>query len=785
MAGGNFGPQPGYAPPPPRYTAAPQHPRPAAGFFDSIRRTGLVRTDDRWVGGVAGGLARRLGVDPTLVRCVWAVVCLFTGVGTLAYGLAWAMFPEERDGRIHAQQALDGDVSAGLAGAIAMALLGLGTIDSGIGLGTVWAGTAAGAVVIGGLWPVLVLTLIVVLAILLVRALKDHDARRRQSAPPTGSPAPGWSAGPWPAAAGQAAMPSTAGRAPQSAYPAAQADYPDPTTYPAAQAAYWPPAASTSPTTHPGAPASTSPSPAWAGVGGPEPDSIDTQVSHAGSHAAASAVSGSPTWTGNHPTYPPTQPASPQVQPRPRTRRAPGPGRRMSLTILALGLLAEAATLATWASGHLPVTAATVIGIGAPTALLGAGVLISGLRGRRATWMTGVGWLAAIVCVPTLAAASFWPSGSMTSPLAGGDGLELSDRYPRTITVTDDMLANAGSTPINLGTFSAGAVIIDMTSVRKPHPGVHLDTTVGAGTISLKTHTDLPVRLDATYRGAHLYGRTSTRWKVTPEGQVNTYEVTTDGMADSQFDLSGEPLRTWTLDDLGFGLVEGQVRAESGAAADSPDQAIVVTARVGIGGVRISEYPEGTTWSGQIYQDRWIVSGWTDATGYHSHLARDWPVPGLKHPAVRSTDANQCLVAATQWARDELDRLSQQTDSDSESSEDDALDRWEPTHVDDLYPDLSRLEDLSSRSSSAFTACLDHVLAGQPVDSFVPPNTVSESGQADSGRTAGSNSGDSAGADAETSPGSAASPSASPASAEAVETSVATISAAGRGTEGH
>jgi len=60
-----------------------------------------MRTNERWIAGVAGGVAHRFDLDPTLVRCVWVVLSLFAGVGLVLYGLAWALLPEESDGRIH------------------------------------------------------------------------------------------------------------------------------------------------------------------------------------------------------------------------------------------------------------------------------------------------------------------------------------------------------------------------------------------------------------------------------------------------------------------------------------------------------------------------------------------------------------------------------------------------------------------------------------------------------------------------------------------------------------
>lgn len=46
--------------------------------------------------GVCGGLAEYLNADPTVVRLLWVVGTLFTGIvpGVLAYVLAWAVIPK-------------------------------------------------------------------------------------------------------------------------------------------------------------------------------------------------------------------------------------------------------------------------------------------------------------------------------------------------------------------------------------------------------------------------------------------------------------------------------------------------------------------------------------------------------------------------------------------------------------------------------------------------------------------------------------------------------------------
>ena len=57
-----------------------------------------VRTaDDRVVAGVCGGLGRRYGVDPMVIRLAVVVLTLANGVGLMAYAAAWALLPGEED----------------------------------------------------------------------------------------------------------------------------------------------------------------------------------------------------------------------------------------------------------------------------------------------------------------------------------------------------------------------------------------------------------------------------------------------------------------------------------------------------------------------------------------------------------------------------------------------------------------------------------------------------------------------------------------------------------------
>ena len=51
--------------------------------------------DDRWLGGVCGGLARMLGVESWLVRLAFALLFLLWGTGLIFYILLWIFVPEE------------------------------------------------------------------------------------------------------------------------------------------------------------------------------------------------------------------------------------------------------------------------------------------------------------------------------------------------------------------------------------------------------------------------------------------------------------------------------------------------------------------------------------------------------------------------------------------------------------------------------------------------------------------------------------------------------------------
>lgn len=53
----------------------------------------LTLSRDKKLGGVCGGIAEWLGVDPVLIRLLWLAAVLFYGSGVLAYFLCWLIIP--------------------------------------------------------------------------------------------------------------------------------------------------------------------------------------------------------------------------------------------------------------------------------------------------------------------------------------------------------------------------------------------------------------------------------------------------------------------------------------------------------------------------------------------------------------------------------------------------------------------------------------------------------------------------------------------------------------------
>ena len=59
--------------------------------MDSLTRP----RNDRMIAGVCSGIARRFGIDPTIVRIAFVASLLLPGPQILIYFAAWILMPEE------------------------------------------------------------------------------------------------------------------------------------------------------------------------------------------------------------------------------------------------------------------------------------------------------------------------------------------------------------------------------------------------------------------------------------------------------------------------------------------------------------------------------------------------------------------------------------------------------------------------------------------------------------------------------------------------------------------
>ncbi|WP_022901985.1 PspC domain-containing protein [Humibacter albus] len=217
-----------------------------ARFFGWLRGLGLIRQNG-WIGGVCGGVAARLGIDPIIVRGIAVVIAVLGGPAFLLYAAAWLLLPDAH-GDIHLERLLRGAFDPPIIAIIVIALFSFLPFAQGFW----WAGaqfwdglswlSSFGRV----LWSLLVVALIVAVIVWAARNGRITDESRRPSRPapyyPSTSPTD---------AGGGAASSASASAAPASTPPADPGRATDATTASSAAADAFT-AASTS--TSPGAP---------------------------------------------------------------------------------------------------------------------------------------------------------------------------------------------------------------------------------------------------------------------------------------------------------------------------------------------------------------------------------------------------------------------------------------------------------------------------------------------------------------------------------------------------
>ena len=423
---------------PPTPPPAAQYPAPARsgsdGFFDAIRRVGVVRTNDRWVGGVAGGVALRFGIDPLLVRGIFGVTALFGGAGMIVYGLAWALLPEQSDGRIHLQETIRGRFDAALLGAIGLFVVGVGRGDGSFGWGY---GQGLGWIS-GVLWFAAIAT---------VAALVITSANQRGNRGPS-SPPPGPWQGASPAAPGAPGAPGAPTPVAVPPAPAPRATYPSAATSPAGY------------TGHAGAPVSSYAGPRGA-YGPPAP----------GYSGPPSGYSGPPSGY-----YPPPVPRPPRPPAKPRVH---GPGASAIGAVVGLTLVALAVLLVldrTRDGFDLPV-GLTAAGIG--IVLAGLGIMIAGLRGRSSGALGFLAIVGIVVAVPTATLTEATWSGTITGPQ---------------VFVSDSVWQPTTTSQARAGMSAAlGDITVDLTKLRAGSAKVQVPISLGAGDMTVTVPRDIAV----------------------------------------------------------------------------------------------------------------------------------------------------------------------------------------------------------------------------------------------------------------------------------------------------
>ena len=624
--GPQYGPQPGPAPSFQQY-GGPQ-PGPQGGsthrFFDSLRGSGLMRTNERWIAGVAGGVAHRFDLDPTLVRCVWVVLSLFAGVGLVLYGLAWALLPEESGGRIHLEEALSGRFNAGLAGAIGMTIIGMSTFGSGF-IPNWYVHEAGTAGIAAALWPLFWLGLIVLAIVFLIRSAQDRRANRKAARGPRG-PQP-WQT--YPAGAAQ-----TPGNRPGSqAGPAGQAG------------GFTPAAGSTS---------------AW-----------DSSTPGSGAPAFNQPAGGQSWQSRSYRQYPSYQ--QPPVPVRPARPRRPGPGSSLSLAVLGLGLLTAAGVWYATVTHHLGLLQGQFILIGILVALLGAGIVVSGLRRRHGGWMTVLGWpVLFVVAIPALATASIVPTSLSRMSF---ESLRNATTATSSTVTWQELTASASG-----GSVTRSKDIGDLTLDLRGMPATEasklstITTHLDVGTLRIKTDTDQRVEVRADVDMGAIDSQVARAWTV--DGR----QMDQDDEGPRRYDVTGKSITTYASSSGGLNAK----RTLASPSSDDGRPQITINASVDTGTINIEERSNTVSWYGNAEEPVWIVSTWFDEKG-DAH-GDDLPVPGMNHQAITAKDAETCIRTAHESV-DEDDR-----------SEDVG---W------------SNLSDLTSKERAAYDSCVQRALSGQ------------------------------------------------------------------------
>lgn len=351
---------------------------PRSNFFDAIRGSGWYRAQERAIGGVCSGIAARQGWDLSLVRIVMVVATFCMPVVAVGYGLAWLLLPEAADGRIHAEETIEGRFDIAVIGGVFMILAGLSSSFTAVGFG--------GGFGLGWLQLLALAAGITAIVVVLVSATRSASGGPQtgpnRTTPQYGNPqygAPQYGAP-------QYGTPQYG--TPQYGTPEQQASA----------------AGASAPFGHS--------APGAKDTGATMPQQQNAQGTHAGPRpAAARPTQPHPGWTP-----PPSVPRPRQWTPRPMpTHRPRTVSSRVNLAITGLLILVAAAVFAgiymvdkgpaiPFITGEtMGQTIARIITIGGGVCLIivGLSLAIAALRDRSAGWLTALSIIGMVIALPT------------------------------------------------------------------------------------------------------------------------------------------------------------------------------------------------------------------------------------------------------------------------------------------------------------------------------------------------------------------------------------------------
>ncbi len=434
-AGFSTGPGGGYSAGSGSTAAPPPRPAPSNAFFERMRSLQITRTSDRWIGGVAGGIAYRTGLDVALVRGIVVVLAIFGGIGVLLYGLAWALLPEP-DGRIHVESAGRGNWTSGMTGALLLVIAGLWRPnlpflgDEAGGWGVLWTLIWVGAAVYAVYWAL--------------------SARSRNSAAAAGRPpgAPGVGS----FGMGAYGAPGTTQQFPATSYQAGP-----------------PPTGSQYPSTEPLGTGTVPPRPA---------DPLPTDFPGSGYPPTAGYTPSDYLAGGSVPpgSMPPGYSLRPVPPPRPRTPGPTGSGVALSLgaAVLAVGIILalDYAALIDLGRTALPVALAS------GAAVLGLAVVTLGLIGRSSGF---VGFAAGATVFAALV-------GSAVAAANFDDGASVVGR-DTPLSASSVRAAEEGYTVV------AGSSTLDLRSLDNLRSDVVIPVRVLASDVDVLVPSGVPVEV--------------------------------------------------------------------------------------------------------------------------------------------------------------------------------------------------------------------------------------------------------------------------------------------------